>query len=105
MMYERHKVKEQTEKTRWQSVLCVFLASVAFSTGGLFIKMIPWSALAINGARNLIGSFVIGLYILIRRHRIVISRTVIVGALSTIGVTTLFAFANKVTTAANAIVL
>ena len=96
---------EGGQKTRIGSVLCVFLASVAFSTGGLLIKMIPWSALAINGARNLIGAMVIGIYMLIRRHRIVISRQVIIGALSLIGVTTLFALANKLTTAANTIVL
>lgn len=93
------------QSVRPLSVLCVFLASVAFSIGGLLIKMIPWSALAINGARNLIGAAVIGLYLLIRRHRIVISRQVIIGALSMIGVTTLFALANKLTTAANTIVL
>lgn len=86
-------------------VLCVFLASVAFSTGGLFIKIIPWSPLAINGARNLIGALVIGIYMRIRRHRIVISRQVMIGAASMIGVTTLFAVANKMTTAANTIVL
>lgn len=96
---------ENRQKTRFSSVLCVFLASVAFSTGGLFIKMIPWSALAINGARNLTGALVIGLYLLICRHRIVISRQVIAGAISMIGVTTLFALANKLTTAANTIVL
>ncbi len=90
---------------RTGAVLCVFLASVAFSTGGLFIKMIPWSALAINGARNLIGAAVIGIYLLVRRHRIVFSRQVFIGALSMIGVTTLFAAANKLTTAANTIVL
>ncbi len=96
---------ENERKLRPGPVLCVFLASVAFSTGGLFIKMIPWSPLAINGARNLIGSAVIGIYLLIRRHRIVFSRQVLVGALSMIGVTTLFAAANKLTTAANTIVL
>ena len=88
-----------------RSVLAVFLASVCFSTGGLFIKLIPWSALAINGARNLIGSAVIGLYLLATRHRVRFSRRVFVGALSMIGVTTLFAVSNKLTTAANAIVL
>ena len=97
-------MKEKRE-TRWQSILCVFLASVAFSTGGLFIKLIPWSALALNGARNLIGALVIGIYLVIRKHRIVISRQVLTGAASMIGVTTLFAVSNKLTTAANAIVL
>ena len=88
-----------------KSVLFVFLASVCFSTGGLFIKLIPWSALAINGARNLIGSAVIGIYLLATKHRLVFSRRVFVGAISMIGVTTLFAVANKLTTAANTIVL
>ncbi len=87
------------------AVLKVFLASVCFSTGGLFIKLIPWSALALNGARNLIGAAVIGVYLLIRRHRLVFSRPVFIGAAAMIGVTTLFALANKMTTAANAIVL
>ena len=90
---------------RNQSGLLVFLASVCFSTGGLFIKLIPWSPLAINGARNLIGAAVIGIYLLVTRHRIVFSRRVLIGALSMIGVTTLFAVSNKLTTAANTIVL
>ncbi len=88
-----------------KSVLYVFLASVCFSTGGLFIKLIPWSPLAINGARNLIGAAVVGIFLLVTRHRIVFSRRVLTGALSTIGVTTLYAVANKLTTAANTIVL
>ena len=88
-----------------KSILFVFLASVCFSTGGLFIKLVPWSALAINGARNLIGAAVIGIYLLATRHRIVFSRRVFIGALSMIGVTTLFALSNKLTTAANTIVL
>ena len=92
-------------KERNRSVLFVFLASVCFSTGGLFIKLIPWNALAINGARNLIGALVIGIYLLITHHRVVFSRRVLTGALSMIGVTTFFALANKMTTAANTIVL
>ena len=38
----------QDAAIRRRSVLFVFLASVCFSTGGLFIKLVPWSALAIN---------------------------------------------------------
>ena len=92
------------DRSSW-SVFCVIAASVCFSTGGLFMKLIPWSALAINGARNLIGACVIGLYLLFTRHRLVMNRTVAIGAVSMIGVTSLFALANKMTTAANAIVL
>ena len=96
---------QQSKQVQWSSVVCVFLASVCFSTGGLFIKLVPWSPLAINGARNLIGAAVIGIYLLITHHKIVFSRQVFIGALSMIGVTTLFTIANKMTTAANAIVL
>jgi drug/metabolite transporter (DMT)-like permease len=67
--------------------------------------MIPWSALAINGARNLIGAAVIEIYLLVTGRKIIFNLTVMIGALSMIGVTTLFAIANKLTTAANAIVL
>ena len=69
-----------------KSVLYVFLASVCFSTGGLFIKLIPWSPLAINGARNLIGAAVIGVYLLLGRHRLVFSRPVFIGAAAMAGI-------------------
>lgn len=80
-------------------------ASVCFSTGGLFMKVIPWNPLAINGARNLIACVVIGIYILVTRHRLKFNSTVLVGAVSMAGVTTLYAVANKLTTAGNTIIL
>ncbi len=92
-------------RQRQRAVLCVFLASLCFSTGGLFVKLVPWSPLAINGARNLIGAGVIGLYLALTGRRVIFNRRVLIGALSMIGVTTLFAVSNKLTTAANAIVL
>ena len=101
----RDSVQKPKSGGRYAGAVCVFLASVFFSIGGLCMKMIPWSALAINGARNLLGSAVIGLYLLITRHRIRWSLPVFIGALSTMSVTTTFAAANKLTTAANAIVL
>jgi len=86
-------------------ILMMVAASVCFSLGGLLIKLIPWNPLAINGARNLIASCVIGLYILCTRHRLKWNFTVFVGAVSMAGVTTLFAIANKLTTAGNTIIL
>ena len=76
---------EITERTRIRSILFVFLASVCFSTGGLFIKLIPWSALAINGARNLIGAAVIGIFLLLTRRKLVFNKSVLIGAISMIG--------------------
>ena len=95
----------KTESGDYKGPLMMLLASICFSMGGLLCKMIPWSALAINGVRNLIGSAVIGIYLLMTHHRVKMNGTVVFGAVSMCGVTTLFAFANKMTTAGNAIVL
>ena len=83
----------------------VLLAAILFSIGGLCIKMIPWNPLAINGARNLISAVMIGVYIRLTHHRLVINPAVIFGALCLTGTTTLYSFANKLTTAANTIIL
>lgn len=98
-------VSEATRSRTTASALMVLAASVCFSTGGILLKLIPWNPLAINGARNLIAACVIGAFILATHHRIRFNFTVLVGAVCMAGVTTLFAIANKLTTAGNAIVL
>ncbi len=80
-------------------------ASVCFSTGGLFMKWIPWNALAINGVRNLIACVVVGIYLVVTHHRLRFNLTILVGAISFAGVTSLYAVANKLTTAGNTIIL
>ena len=80
-------------------------AALLFSIGGALIKLIPWSPLAINGMRNLIAAVVMGAYIRIKRHRLKFNKTVDFGAVCMFGVTTLFIIANKLTTAANSIIL
>lgn len=88
-----------------QGTHLVFASSLLFSIGGLCVKLIPWSALAINGARNFIAVAVVAVYLLATRHRLRWNLPVALGALSMMGVTTLFTMANKLTTAANTIVL
>ena len=83
----------------------VLAASLCFSTGGLLMKIVPWNPLAINGVRNVIAAVVIGLYILVTHHKLKFNFTVLVGAVSMAGVTTLFSIANKLTTAGNTIIL
>ena len=91
--------------TRFLGTASMLAASLCFSTGGLLIKLIPWNPLAINGVRNLIACLVIGLYIKVLGHRLKFNPTVLMGAVSMAGVTTLFAMANKLTTAGNTIIL
>lgn len=88
-----------------KGILYVFLAAVLFSTGGLFVKLVPWSPLAINGMRNLIAGVVFGIYLKWTHHKLVINKAVLFGAVCMAGTTTLYCLANKLTTAANAIVL
>ena len=83
----------------------VFLAAVLYSIGGLCIKVIPWGGMAINGGRTAVALVVIGGYLLLKRHRPRVNRWVMVGALCVFGTNALFSVANKMTTAANAIVL
>ena len=97
--------KEISGRERRTGILAIVAASLCFSIGGLLIKLIPWNPLAINGARNLLASMVIGLYILVTHHRLKVNFTVLCGAVCMGGVTTMFAVANKMTTAGNTIIL
>ena len=90
---------------RQLGTLCVFLAAVLYSIGGLCMKVIPWSGMAINGGRTAIALVVIGIYLVIVKHPLRFNRWVILGALCVFGTNALFSVANKMTTAANAIVL
>lgn len=90
---------------RQKGTLCVFLAAVLYSIGGLCIKLIPWGGMAINGARTAIALVVISLYLKMIRHKPRMNLWVLVGAVSVCGSNILFSVANKLTTAGNAIVL
>lgn len=86
-------------------IYLVLIAAALFSLGGLCIKMVPWSPLAINGARSLISVMVLAAYLKIIKHKIVVNKAVLFGAICMTGTTSLYCAANKLTTAANAIVL
>ena len=88
-----------------KGTICVFLAAVLYSIGGLCIKLIPWGGMAINGARTAIALVVVGGYLIGTHHRVRVSAAIFIGALSVCGTNILFSVANKLTTAANTIVL
>lgn len=90
---------------RQRGTLFVFLAAVLYSIGGLCIKVIPWNGLSINSARNMVSLLVVGGYLLLSRHRLRWNRWIALGAVSVCGTNVLFSMANKMTTAANTIVL
>lgn len=96
----RQYIREQRKGTFF-----VFLAAVLYSIGGLCIKVIPWSGIAINGGRTAIALVVIGTYLIGTKHALRFNRWVLLGALMVCGTNVLYSVANKLTTAANTIVL
>jgi hypothetical protein len=55
-------------KKKNSGVIFILLAAFLFSLGGVCTKLLPWSALAINGARNLIALIPLGIYMAIKKH-------------------------------------
>lgn len=97
--------QEITAAQRRRGTRFVFFAALLYSIGGLCIKLIPWNAMSINSARNMVALVVVGGYMLLSRHRLRMSRWIALGALSVCGTTVLYSLSNKLTTSANAIVL
>ena len=86
-----------------QGPMLIFLAAVLWSFAGIASKFIPWGPLSIACVRGVIGALVLGLAN--RRWFFKPTRAVWLGALATVSTSVLFMTANKMTTAANAIVL
>ena len=78
-------------------------ASLCWSIGGLCIKFIPWGAMSIVGLRSLFAVAVFAIYR--RSFKITLSSGNILAALCVAATTNLFIFANKLTTAAAAVLL
>ena len=87
-----------------RAVLMLLVAAILWSSGGLLIKWIEWNPVAIAGARSLIGAALIGV-VFRRELRFDLSFDQIGGALAYAGTVVLFVIANKMTTAANTILL
>lgn len=83
----------------------VLLSAICFSTGGVLIKLIPWSSMTIQGIRSIFSILVVGGYMLLRCQRFVWNKTVFWGAICNTVMAFSFVAATKLTTAANAIVL
>lgn len=88
---------------RTRSLVYLVLTALLWSMGGLLIKSINWNSLAIAGMRSAIAAILI--LAVLRRPRINWSLAQIGGALAYAATVILFVTANKLTTAANAILL
>lgn len=91
------------ENDRYKGIAYVVIASILWSTGGLLIKLSDWNSIAISGSRSLISALIMLAYI--KKPKITKSKPQIIGAIAYTATVLFFVMANKLTTAANAILL
>lgn len=94
-----------TTQSKNRAILQMALCAGLWSIAGIFIKLIPWHAMTIAGLRSLLAGGVVLVYMRARGWRLRVDRgTLLAGVFLCITFCT-FVVANKLTTAANAIVL
>ena len=88
-----------------RGILQMLMCATLWSIAGIFMKFLPWHGLAVASIRSLFAGITIVVYMYMKHFRFCINpRTLLAGFFA--GSTfVLFSLANKLTTAANAIVL
>ncbi len=89
--------------TKYKGPLLIALTAIMWSSAGVMIKLVPWDAMSIVGLRSAFAAVVMMIYM--RRPRITFTKPVVLGGVALSATMTFFILANKLTTAANAIVL
>jgi len=92
-------------KSEKRAILLMVICASLWSIAGIFIKLIPWNPLVIAGFRSLISAFVVLVFMHVAKMKIKLNRFSIVSGIFIAGTFFSFVSANKMTTAANAIVL
>lgn len=92
---------DATRKAMLQMFVCAALWSIA----GIFIKLIDLNPFVIAGFRSLFAAITVLVFMISRREKIVFTRNVAISAFFLSSTFFAFVSANKLTTAANAIVL
>jgi drug/metabolite transporter (DMT)-like permease len=94
---------DESRGERVQAIGFLIATAILWSSAGLLIKMISWNPIAIAGMRSAIATLV--LFVFLRRPHLTWSAAQIGGAVAFAATVILFVLANKLTTAANAILL
>lgn len=91
--------------SRNRAIFEMLLCAALWSIAGIFIKLIPWNSIVIAGIRSLIAGAVMLVYMRYKRIGFKADRRSMLGGLALCCTLTCFVAANKLTTAANSIVL
>lgn len=92
-------------KKKHRAMLLMVVTAVMWSIGGIFIKLISWSPFLIAGIRSLISGSIMAEYMKHNEIHFKWNRYSLGAGIGLSFSATLFTIANKLTTAANAIVL
>ena len=96
-------MEDRPVKKRLPGVLLICLAGIAWSFAGILSKFAAWNAFTLAGFRSIMCALTLGLA---RRSFKPVNRPAVwIGAIGVAGTSVLFMLANKLTSAANAIVL
>lgn len=93
----------QPGRARFIAILYLIAAAVLWSLGGVFIKEVAWNPIAIAGMRSAFASLL--MWAVVRKPKFRWSRDQILCALAYSATVIIFVAANKLTTAANVILL
>ena len=94
-----------TNRAQKRATLLMLVCASLWSIAGIFIKLIPWNALAIAGWRSLLAAGCMAVYLRATGRRFALSRDSLLCGVFLCLTFLCFVSANKLTTAANAIVL
>ncbi|RJP70546.1 MAG: DMT family transporter [Ignavibacteriales bacterium] len=86
-----------------KSIVLLILTALLWSSGGVLIKLVQWNPVAIAGGRSIIA--LVFILLVTRKFRIQLTFIKILGGLAYAATVILFVLSNKLTTAANAILL
>ena len=86
-------------------MLLMVITAAMWSLGGIFIKLISWSPFLIAGIRSGISGSIMAMYMAATHTHFKLNRYSVLAGVGLAFSATLFTIANKLTTAANAIVL
>lgn len=88
-----------------KAMLLMVVTAAMWSIGGIFIKLVSWNPLMIAGMRSMISAMVLGGYIVYKRIPFKFCKASMGAAIGLSCSAMLFVMANKLTAAANAVVL
>jgi drug/metabolite transporter (DMT)-like permease len=94
-----------TKKAQRNAIFQMLVCAALWSIAGILIKWIDWNPFVIAGFRGLLAAVTVGVYMLVTKQKLVLTKNVLLSAFFLSATFICFVSANKLTSSANAIVL